>query len=473
MYFHIHSRQIKRLLPALALAATMGSQAAAQVDLVADVIIAPGQVHVGNGNLVTVRIENDGTPLVGDYTAKIILSKDLIIDPLTDTVIHTIVGSFFGQQSPVVMIPWSMDEGQHIWGLYLEPAAGEVNLVNNWLVGTTVNVFKTDLQIDDPTPVEVFTRLDDAEAPSVLVTVSNIGTPASIVVFTIEPVAPAPWLVIETPSSFAVGGEPGNDVELRFDKTGLPPGSYSTKVRFANYSNPTDFEELDITLTIGLADFEPGQKVVGQVSLLDDQDDVAFFGVKGERVRFRVRTFSGDINPRLHIIDPDGATETILKFKHSESQTIKQVHKLKKSGEYTLSILGSGNTIGSYFIKTGRKLPLKARKRNLTIDNPGGLASVEVLILPHAILEFLVKPNSKFAGPLAVGFSTPTGAAFDVSANAVVGPAGEYVVEELILDDCGGFKIGVAGFGLNPKEAVDVYVLPFQPKPGKGRVYLK
>ncbi len=472
MYFSNHSRHPKRLLLVLALAATLGGQAAAQVDLVADVIIAPGQVHVGNGNLVTVRIENDGTPLVGNYTAHIILSKDLVIDPLTDTVVHTITSNFFGQQSPVVMIPWSMDEGTHIWGLYLEAAPGEVNLVNNWLVGTTVNVFKTDLQIDDPTPVEVFTRLDE-EPPSVLVTVSNIGTPASIVVFTIDPVTPAPWLVIETPSSFAVGGEPGNDVELRFDKTGLPVGSYSTKLRFQNYSNPSDFEELDITLSIGLPDFEPGQRLVGQVSLTNDLDQVAFFGVKGERVRFRVGARSGDIKPRLNIIDPDGITEKVLQFKFSLNKAIRKAHKLKKSGEYTLTIDSDGDTIGGYFVKTGRKLPLKARKRNLTIDNPGGPAAVEVLILPNAILEFLIEPNGKFAGPLAVGFSTPTGAAFDVSANAVVGPGGEYLVEQLILDECGAFKINLAGFGLDPKEAIDVYLLPVQPRLGTGRVYLK
>jgi len=111
------------------------------------------------------------------------------------------------------------------------------------------------------------------------------------------------------------------------------------------------------------------------------------------------------------------------------------------------------------------------REGNRAVSNE----SAEIVrMLNSEFNEFAADPNGKFGGPMTVGFNTPSGQVFDISANSTAGPNGEFVVEDVDLGDgLGAFKIKIGNFGANPKAKVVVHVLPFQPKRGKGKLYLK
>ena len=59
------------------------------------------------------------------------------------------------------------------------------------------------------------------------------------------------------------------------------------------------------------------------------------------------------------------------------------------------------------------------------------------------------------------------------SANSTAGPGGEFIVEDLELTECGAFRIICGNFGTAAKSKIKLKILPFQPKRGKGKLYLK
>ncbi|MFG0317357.1 MAG: hypothetical protein ACF8XB_08800, partial [Planctomycetota bacterium JB042] len=78
---------------AAALLAAPDARAGDPPNLVAKTISGPGQVEVDSKVLATVRIENLGGALAGDYTAHVVLSQDLTID-LNDPIVATIEDDF-------------------------------------------------------------------------------------------------------------------------------------------------------------------------------------------------------------------------------------------------------------------------------------------------------------------------------------------------------------------------------------------
>lgn len=466
------SRLVRRT-PGAALAvalATVAPDAAAQADLKAQLVSGPGIVHVNTKALVTIDVANLGDPLAGDITTEVVLSQDLVIDA-GDPIVGSFTDSILGLRTVLCDVPLGLPDVPHVWGLRVLPAPGEVNVADNIVLGLTANVIKVDLALADPAPITVAVNLDDDLLEPIPVTVRNAGTAGGILVFTVEDLGNVPWLTIDPPSSFAIGGETGNDVSLRFDHTALPAGTYSTTLRFESWILAADAEELEVTLTVGPARFIPGDRFQGQISEIGETDEIAVDAVQGLLLKLRLKTQSGNLKPRIEVIDPDGIVEKVIAFKAS-SEWIERKYKVKRSGDYLLRIRGAGDSLGGYAVRTGRALPKKAHPRVVKVKGPAP-AEVPVLLLPGAYLEFSATPNSAFDGPLSLGLETPSGAMFDITTFARPGPKGGLIVEGLQVTDCGRYDIRVAGFGGQAGENVKVHVLPSQPQKGKGKIYLK
>jgi len=441
-------------------------------DLRAASVNGPGQANVDSTVLATINIENLGLPFTGNYVAEVVLSEDLFVDP-SDVVVATIIDDFVGPQSVVCSIPYGVPDVPHIWGLRVFHPDDE-NPANDWTIGPFINILFVDLALDDPAPITAVTQAFGPKLAPIPVRVNNVGTPGGILVFCVEDMTPAPWLTLDPPDSFAVGGLPGNDIFLTVDHAGMLPGTYSTTLRFTNIYHEEDFEDLQVSLDVGPAMFHPGQKIHGQISTPGDEDELVFDGVKGMKLMLRVRSPSGDLKPRISILDGKGTVTSSVTFKHS-AKWVKKVLKLTGSGRCSMRVDGVGDTTGHYAILTHRRMPKKGRAhvkkfKGLPVE---GEAVAEALILPGGVLEYAIRPNPKFAGPIGLGLMMPSGHPFDLSGAASGTPSGGVIVEGLeIGDECGRVDLSITGFGGGPKEKLKVLVLPWQPQQAKGKIYL-
>ncbi len=454
------------------LGGALAPSATAAHDLRATTVNGPGQVYVGSTVHATIKIDNLGDPLIGGYVAQVVLSEDVVIDA-SDTVVGSVTSDVLGSQTVGCTIPFGLPDVPHVWGLHVM-APGDDDVTNNWNVGPFVNVFYVDLALDDPSPITVAVNAFGPVPDPIPVTVNNVGTPSSIVVFDVEELTPADWLMVDAPNSFAVGGFPGNDVFLRIDHAGLVPGVYTTTLRFRNSYYMDDYEDLDLTLVVGRAVFKPGDKIFGQIAGAGDIDELEFDAVAGMKLVVRVRSSSGDIVPKLSLVDPDGYVDDVVVFKHSK-QLVKKLLKAKGSGRYVLRVEGKKGTKGGYAIKTHRKMPKSANAHTRKFKGLGyeEAAVAPALLLPGGTLEYAIAPNSKFEGPLGLSVKLPAGSLMDLSGAMDVLPNGTVKIEGLDNEDaCGCFELWIDGFGGGPKEKVKVMVLPTQPQQGKGKVYV-
>lgn len=463
-----------RAVGAALIALAGASTAEAQVDLVAQLVNGPGMVHIDQTVLVTINVGNLGDPLVGTYTSELILSDDFEIGDADDLVVATDVSSSFVTRSVQAYIPFGVPDVQHFWALRVTPADGETVTNNNIIFGSAVNVISTDLVLDDPTPIDIFVSESESSLPPIPVVVSNGGTAGSILIFNVFEVTPVPWLSIDPTSSFAIAGQDGNELNISIDHTLLTKGVHTVTLRFRNFQNVNDVHDLVVTVKVGAARIVPGDRVFGLISTPGDVDEVQFTGLEGTRLALTLKALAGNLKTTVTIVDPDGDTEKVLKFKPSKSGT-KKVYKLKRSGEYTLQLQGKGTSQGVYQMKTKAKLPKSARARKVKMKGlpVGGSGFADALMLPGGTLEFSADPNSKFIGPVVIGFTDPSGAIFDVSSFQSTAATGEVAVEGLPINETGRYLISVSGFGGSKKEKVKLSILPFQPPAGTGKIYLK
>jgi len=440
-------------------------------DLRATTISGPGQAFAGSNLLATVVIDNIGGPLIGNYTAHVVLSEDLTIDG-SDPIVATLNDSFLGAQSVDCALPQDLDDVKHIWGIRIEPAAGEVEVGNNWNVGPFCDVVNVDLELAEPGPIQAFVRTSDESMDPIAVGVMNVGTPESIVVFSTSMLAPVPWLEIDAPNSFAVGGQPANDIFLNVHHAGLVPGDYQTTLRIQNIYHPADFEDVEFQLTVGPSFFRPGDKIFGQIGTTADVDELEFDAVAGQRLVLKVKNDDGSLNARISVLDEKGNVEASKVFKHSKD-LLKKILKVKTSGRKLMRI-ESKKGAGSYSIQSSRIMPKKAMPRTIKLKGlaEGSTFETKALLLPGSKLDFSVDPKNGFSGALAVGLEGPTGASFDLS-GATTFLSGALAVEGIEADgECGAFEVAVGGFGGGKKEIVKLRIRPWHPQQGKGKVYV-
>src|SRR5690606_6409019 len=96
----------------------------------------------------------------------------------------------------------------------------------------------------------------------------------------------------------------------------------------------------------------------------------------------------------------------------------------------------------------------------------------EVRLLPGAKLDLGADPVGAFSGALTLGLHGPAGEAYDLS-QALSDPQGGLGIEGLEFDHTmGSFEVAVGGFGGGAKEKVKLRILPWQPGPATGKIYL-
>lgn len=468
--FSLSAFEFRRRTAAIGAALTLGlcGAARADVDVVALAMVGPGQAHVDSEVIVSIQLAKFGVDPAPMFTAQAVLSTDPIVDA-ADVLVASVTSDMIGYHSLTAYVPAGLPAGKYFWGFRILPVPGETSGTNNAVIGTEVNILRTDLELDDPTPVHFFYSPSLNEVPHADVVVSNVGSINSIVVFTIETTNPTPWLHIDAPSSFAVAGQDGNVVTLTPVIDGLPLGVYQTTVRFQNVYTVDDFTTLDVTLTVGPVILNPGDSVVGDIASPSDEDRLLVEVVEGERVMFNARGRSGDLALQLSFVDPDGQPEGELTWKHTGKFT-QQKYKFARSGIYTIVISGKDDTTGAYQMKTARKLPKKARPRTVTVT--AAAPAVEVLTLNGAILDFGITPLTGFIGPILVNCESPTGTALDLVGHTKPGPSAGVHVESLTVTENGMHQVIVEGFGTDPGASAEVSIYPIQPKIGHEKIYL-
>lgn len=466
MYFSLRALSLCAVAVAASTSLTPNARAAGP-DLMAVAIGGPGQAHVDTGVLVHLTVANLGDPLAGNFTAEVVLTPDLVVDA-GDVVVGSVTNAVFGTQGIVVHVPFGMPTGQYAWGLRVLPAAGETNAANNTIIGPATNIIQVVLQLDDDSPIHLFARPTDPASPVAEVQVQNIGTTGSIIVVPIFTLTPAPWLVIDPFTSYAVAGDDGNTVRITADPTGLDEGSYSTTVRFQNFVTATDFIDVPVTLTVGKPLFHVGDRIVGHIGTPGEKDRIVFDGLEKERLTLKVKSKNGSLAPVLEIVDPDGNIEKTLTFKHSKKPVAKIV-TLKTSGVYTLRVSGVDDTIGHFNIVTRGKLPKLANPRAVTVTGTAPI-EVPVLLKDGAFLDLSVKPLDS-PNPLVTALEMPGGTNFDVTGNIVAGSDGITLIEDVQILETGRYEVLVDGLPSASAKA-RVIITPVQPKPVKAKVYL-
>lgn len=437
-------------------------------DLFPSALIAPQKADVGTQVPVLFIVGNFGGTPAEAHTVEILLTKDQVIDQ-DDLVVASVTTPLFGQISLLADIPSDLEQGFYQWAIRILPVKGETNTANNQMLGLGVEIIKIDLTLPDPGPIVVFSRLSEPTStlPEPEVIVTNGGTPETVLIYTSKLVTDVSWLTIDPPQNYSVSGEAPTPNKLRFDKSGLAIGTYQTTIRFQNVFDPTDFEDLPITLSIGEPKFVAGDRVQGQVSMIGDVDEIVFDGLVGMTIPFEVKTGGGELKTLLTITDPTGNVEAKLAFQPSNDY-LKKSWKLKATGEYRLRIEGKNDTTGGYKIRTSRKMPTDAKPHSDVLI-PG--ETIEVLALGGAVLDISAKPNQAFEGPLSVAVTTPLGELMDTAGFTTSEP-GSLLIKGVPLPTSGQYTIDLTGFGDDPNERVDVSVQPVQPKKEKKKIYL-
>ena len=460
-------------LSLLATTANAGEIQEPEPDMVAVAVFGPDHAQTGEQVFMHLEIDNAGDPLDENYAAEVLLSDDDKVSA-DDLVLTSFQSMELGTFLIAVTIPQNIPSGVYSFGLRIAPVTGELKLGNNDRIGPPSVISKVDLHVADE-PIVVFARLSDEEAPTPTLTVENAGSPGTVLFYTVE--VNAPFVTPSHTSGTAVAGTAGDDVELTIDHGGLPIGQHGALVTFKNAHDPLDRVDVSLTLEVGDAKFNAGDRVQGLISEeggdfeegVVDTDEIVFDGVKGMTLRLKAKTSSGDIKPLLTLVDPDGLVETSVAFKHVDTYKKKAV-KLKSSGEYRMIISGKDGTAGNYKIKTGRKLPKKAQPR--TVVTKVGDDEVEVLALAGATLSFSVTPNDEFPGAPALELRSPSGSLMDLTANMSQFADGSITVDGFPLDEGGEYRLRVLGFSGAQGEKVSVTVAPVQPQKTKNKIFL-
>ena len=433
-------------------------------DLLAFNAQGPGQSQLGTSLSVNALVLNLGGPLPAeDIVLEILISEDTSIEP-SDLVIGTKAVNVVGAFTVPCFVPETVATGVYNIALRVLPVTGEVNTSNNEVLGSQVNIFDTDLCIvGSPNTINVASSVDGPNPDPLTVFIGNCSGSPGILVFTIFELVPAPWLNVTPSAGFSVAGSEPQPISLLFNTAGLPTGEYETTLQFVNFGDPSDTEFITIKLSVEDVTVQPGDLILGSVSEAGEVDEAVFAGVEGMKLKLKVQAQTGNLRPKITILEKE--TGTVVRtwvLKHS-SKTVKKSTKLPGNAMYTIRVEGDAGTVGAYEIATKMKLPPTARKFKTKVKPVPGTTggTLELLGLPGGSLDFKVKPKS-FTGPLTVTFARPSGDGLDISSNTQGQADGSTIVSDVPMDELGAYEIGLDGFATD-KEKVKVTVTPVQP----------
>ncbi len=247
-------------------------------------------------------------------------------------------------------------------------------------------------------------------------TVTNCGSPTSLLLWEAFEVEDAPWLQASPAQGALLQGAVGTNVQLAFDPVGLATGAHEATVRLRNTLEPTSFVDLPVLLTVqedSLVPFVPGDRLEGSILFGGEIDDGSFEGLALESVTFAVASadLADDLRPVVSVFDAGG---TMLKsWKHAHStKASKRTLKLPADGLYRLRIEGELPTRGAWTIETSRKVPAKAKpvaKKTIGPKKNGLPAEFPVALVAGGSFSFTASPLKTITGPLALALLDPDG----------------------------------------------------------------
>ncbi|MHC4473454.1 MAG: IPT/TIG domain-containing protein, partial [Planctomycetota bacterium] len=123
--------------------------------------------------------------------------------------------------------------------------------------------------------------------------------------------------------------------------------------------------------------FRLGDRISTAILPAGDQDDFAFEGISGTRVKLRVVPEKrSSLLPTLALFDPDGV-ELALPSRPRGQKLVVSSFSLAKSGNYLIRIGSSNDTKGGYELRTSGKAPRRTSIPDVTLD-PGSTQDFEV-----------------------------------------------------------------------------------------------
>lgn len=275
------------------------------------------------------------------------------------------------------------------------------------------------------------------------------------------------WLLADIASGQLLpGGDPQAVVIRAVVSDVLKSGIHHGSVLFQNLADPGNTVEIPVTLTVALASFTVGDRLVGVVGEVDDEDAAAFFAADGMTLKVTVNGKGSLLKPWLELADESGVVVKHWKLPGSGKKWKKKI-TFQSSGVFRLRIGGRKESTGPYEIKTSRKLPPTAKIKvwsHLKQISLTGYAQVPVFALPGTLLSAnLIPENFPFAN-LGGALIAPDGQEFDLGSFAVFSSGAMHLVQ-VPLGKPGEWMVRVSGL-VGQGDMATVQVFPVQPGAG-------
>lgn len=340
------------------------------------------------------------------------------------------------------------------------------------------------LSVAGPANVEAQYTLGDPLPSGQSWTVLNSGASGTSLKWEVTEDPAVSWLSL-TPSSGTqpIGG--GINSVASFDVAGLAAGTYQTTLKFRNTEAPSDAAQsfdFPVTLIVSNPKFVPGQRLIGTIPTADKFRTIDVDVLAGLKMTFSIKTTSGNLKPRISILDAQGAELKTFAFKASKKFK-KKTFTFANHGVHTVRIFGDGITTGAFEVTTKRKLPKLALPRsikNVTANEDYLIVELPVYSLKGALLNVNIIGTTFNANTLTRTFLTPLESVYNVGAYSQSVGNGNYLVQ-VPLTQSGEYTLRLSGFntkdpvsGLkpNPLEKCTVTISPNQPVEGEGSVDL-
>jgi hypothetical protein len=279
------------------------------------------------------------------------------------------------------------------------------------------------LALDSTAPIQVIFDTGTAlPVPSVILALTNAGSPESILHWHVSENPAAPWLSETPDNGSSLKGDPATDVTVAFDATGLTDGAYNTTMSFTNDDNPNDIIDVPVLLTVQDIITTPilgGDTITGAVDFAGEIDVASFTAVKGETLTLKFTSVSGDIAPKLTIRNNIGQAVYTASLKHN-TKPITKSYKFTTDGDFSLVVSGTNPTTGSFSSLTSVKFPADAKKftkKNKAPKVNGAPVDFPIRMIAGATLDATVVPVKTLTNALAITLLDPTQTPIDVTAN--------------------------------------------------------
>ncbi|MFG0319458.1 MAG: hypothetical protein ACF8XB_19465, partial [Planctomycetota bacterium JB042] len=192
-----------------------------------------------------------------------------------------------------------------------------------------------------------------------------------------------------------------------------------------------------------------------------DTDEAWFLGLKGTKLKVKAMVLSGDLKPRVTVMDGKGTFLAKLEFDPSDPKTAS--YRLKETGVFRLRVRGlkkgGAPTTGSYRVETKAKLPKKWTEVSVKKKAKAGEAiEVPFLALPGTRLDGLVVLKKGYGASPGAGLVLPSGEEIDL-APFLTPQDGALVLTAVPVDEFGVHRLRIPAGTEGNKSKVKVELL--------------